>query len=33
MSHVAVHERFDAQDVTWMQKVSDAEYGSASCKP
>jgi quercetin dioxygenase-like cupin family protein len=33
MSHVAVHERFDAQDVTWMQKVSDQEYGNASCKP
>jgi quercetin dioxygenase-like cupin family protein len=32
MSHAAVHERFDQQEVVWMQKVSDEEYGNASCK-
>jgi quercetin dioxygenase-like cupin family protein len=32
MSHAAVHERFDQQEVVWMQKVSDQEYGNASCK-
>jgi quercetin dioxygenase-like cupin family protein len=32
MSHAAVHERFDRQEVVWMQKVSDEEYGNASCK-
>jgi len=32
MSHAAVHERLDQQEVTWMQKVSDEEYGNASCK-
>jgi quercetin dioxygenase-like cupin family protein len=32
MSHAAVHERFDRQEVVWMQKVSEEEYGNASCK-
>ena len=32
MSHMAIHERFDQQEVTWLQKVSDAEYGNAACK-
>ena len=33
MSHAVVHERFDTQEVTWMQKVSAEEYGSAVCEP
>ncbi len=33
MSHAVVHERFDTQEVTWMQKVSDEEYGNAACEP
>ncbi len=32
MSHMAIHERLDQQEVTWLQKVSDAEYGDASCR-
>lgn len=32
MSHMAIHERFDQQEVTWLQKVSDTEYGNASCQ-
>lgn len=32
MSHAAVHERFDQQEVIWMQKVGDEEYRNASCK-
>lgn len=31
MSHAAVHERLDQQEVSWLQKVSDAEYGNSSC--
>lgn len=32
MSHMAIHERLDQQEVTWLQKVSDAEYGDANCR-
>ena len=32
MSHAVIHERFDEKEVTWLHKVSDAEYGNGSCQ-
>lgn len=30
MSHIAIQEKLDGSPVTWLEKVSDAEYGSAT---
>jgi hypothetical protein len=30
MTHVAVQEALDGTNVTWMEKVTDAEYGAVA---
>lgn len=31
MTHIAIQEKFDGKNVTWLEKVSDEQYGGEYC--